>query len=132
MQRVMQKHCAVFRDDEIMSEGKKLIEETWLNSENIKIKDKEYAVDTGFIVYNERTYPNFIKLLDTLGVERQLSTMGFSVKSASEDYEYAGESLNSLFAKRSNIFRLSFLRMLYEMYRFGTVSYTHLTLPTKA
>ena len=40
MQRVMQKHCAVFRDDEIMSEGKKLIEETWLNSENIKIKDK--------------------------------------------------------------------------------------------
>ncbi len=92
------------------------------HTHNIKIKDKEYAVDTGFIVYNERTYPNFIKLLDTLGVERQLSTMGFSVKSASGDYEYAGESLNSLFAKRSNIFRLGFLRMLYEMYRFGKKS----------
>ena len=92
------------------------------HTHNIKIKDKENAVDTGFIVYNERTYPNFIKLLDTLGVERQLSTMGFSVKSASEDYEYAGESLNSLFAKRSNIFRLGFLRMLYEMYRFGKKS----------
>ena len=92
------------------------------HTHNIKIKDKEYAVDTGFIVYNERTYPNFIKLLDTLGVERQLSTMGFSVKSASEDYEYAGESLNSLFAKRSNIFRLGFLRMLYEMYHFGKKS----------
>ena len=92
------------------------------HTHNIKIKDKEYAVDTGFIVYNERTYPNFIKLLDTLGVERQISTMGFSVKSASEDYEYAGESLNSLFAKRSNIFRLGFLRMLYEMYRFGKKS----------
>ena len=92
------------------------------HTHNIKIKDKEYAVDTGFIVYNERTYPNFIKLLDTLGVERQLSTMGFSVKSASEEYEYAGESLNSLFAKRSNIFRLGFLRMLYEMYRFGKKS----------
>ena len=92
------------------------------HTHNIKIKDKEYAVDTGFIVYNERTYPNFIKLLDALGVERQLSTMGFSVKSASEDYEYAGESLNSLFAKRSNIFRLGFLRMLYEMYRFGKKS----------
>ena len=92
------------------------------HTHNIKIKDKEYAVDTGFIVYNERTYPNFIKLLDTLGVDRQLSTMGFSVKSASEDYEYAGESLNSLFAKRSNIFRLGFLRMLYEMYRFGKKS----------
>ena len=71
------------------------------HTHNIKIKDKEYAVDTGFIVYNERTYPNFIKLLDTLGVERQLSTMGFSVKSTSEDYEYAGESLNTLFAKIS-------------------------------
>ena len=92
------------------------------HTHNIKIKNKDYAVDTGFIVYNERTYPNFIKLLDTLGVERQLSTMGFSVKSASEDYEYAGESLNSLFAKRSNIFRLGFLRMLYEMYRFGKKS----------
>ena len=89
------------------------------HTHNIKIKNKEYAVDTGFIVYNERTYPNFINLLDTLGVERQLSTMGFSVKSASEDYEYAGESLNTLFAKRSNIFRLGFLRMLYEMYDFG-------------
>ena len=92
------------------------------HTHNIKIKDKEYDVDTGFIVYNERTYPNFIKLLDALGVERQLSTMGFSVKSASEDYEYAGESLNSLFAKRSNIFRLGFLRMLYEMYCFGKKS----------
>ena len=92
------------------------------HTHNIRIKEKEYAVDTGFIVYNERTYPNFIKLLDTLGVERQLSTMGFSVKSASEDYEYAGESINSLFAKRSNIFRPGFLRMLYEMYHFGKKS----------
>ena len=92
------------------------------HTQNINIKNKDYAVDTGFIVYNERTYPNFIKLLDTLGVERQQSTMGFSVKSVSEDYEYAGESLNSLFAKRSNIFRLGFLRMLYEMYHFGKKS----------
>ena len=92
------------------------------HTHSINVKNKNYAVDTGFIVYNERTYPNFIKLLDTLGVERQQSTMGFSVKSVSEDYEYAGESLNSLFAKRSNIFRLGFLRMLYEMYHFGKKS----------
>ncbi|SVC05266.1 uncharacterized protein METZ01_LOCUS258120, partial [marine metagenome] len=89
------------------------------HTHKINIGGKNYSVDTGFIVYNERTYPNFIKLLDLLNVERQLSTMGFSVKSVSQDYEYAGESLNSFFAKRSNIFRFGFLRMLYEMYYFG-------------
>ena len=89
------------------------------HTHKINIGGKNYSVDTGFIVYNERTYPNFIKLLDLLNVERQLSTMGFSVKSVSQDYEYAGESLNSFFAKRSNIFRFSFLKMLYEMYYFG-------------
>lgn len=89
------------------------------HTHNLKVRNRDYLIDTGFIVYNERTYPSFIKLLDQLGVERQLSTMGFSVKSTSEDYEYSGESINSLFAKRSNIFRLSFLKMLYEMYKFG-------------
>ena len=89
------------------------------HTHNIEIDGSNYSIDTGFIVYNERTYPNFIKLLDQLNIERQLSTMGFSVKSASQDYEYAGESLNTLFAKRSNIFRINFWRMLYEMYHFG-------------
>ena len=89
------------------------------HTHKINIDGKNYSVDTGFIVYNERTYPKFIKILDQLNVKRQLSTMGFSVKSASQDYEYAGESLDSLFAKRSNIFRFSFLKMLYEMYYFG-------------
>ena len=58
MQRVMQKHCAVFRDDEIMSEGKKLIEETWLNSENIKIKDKSLIWNTDLLETLE--YKNLI------------------------------------------------------------------------
>ena len=89
------------------------------HTHQIELDDNNYSIDTGFIVYNERTYPNFIKLLDQLEVERQLSTMGFSVKSINEDYEYSGESLNTLFAKRSNIFRIGFLRMLYEMYKFG-------------
>ena len=89
------------------------------HTHQIELDNNNYSVDTGFIVYNERTYPNFIKLLDQLEVKRQLSTMGFSVKSINEDYEYSGESLNTLFAKRSNIFRIGFLRMLYEMYKFG-------------
>jgi succinate dehydrogenase / fumarate reductase flavoprotein subunit len=58
MQSVMQKHCAVFRDDEIMSEGKKLIEETWLNSENLKIKDKSLVWNTDLLESLE--YKNLI------------------------------------------------------------------------
>tara|TARA_B100001250_G_C19763516_1_gene773601 strand:+ start:151 stop:1398 length:1248 start_codon:yes stop_codon:yes gene_type:complete len=95
------------------------------HTHNIDIDGSSYSVDTGFIVYNEKTYPNFIKLLDELNIERQLSTMGFSVKSATQDYEYAGESLNTLFAKRTNIFRISFWRMIYEMYHFGKKADSH-------
>ena len=58
MQKVMQKHCAVFRDDEIMSEGKKLIEETWLDSENLKIKDKSLVWNTDLLESLE--YKNLI------------------------------------------------------------------------
>ena len=58
MQKVMQKHCAVFRDEEIMSEGKKLIEETWLDSENLKIKDKSLVWNTDLLESLE--YKNLI------------------------------------------------------------------------
>ena len=80
----------------------------------------KWNVDSGFIVYNERTYPNFINILDRLGVERQLTRMGFSVKSEKNDLEYAGHSLNGLFAQRSNLVRPSFIRMLRSMWRFNS------------
>ena len=89
------------------------------HTHEIDHEGKNLSVDSGFIVYNERTYPNFIKLLDQLGVERQLTRMGFSVKSESDDLEYAGHSLNGLFAQRSNFFRPSFIRMLRSMKRFN-------------
>jgi len=79
-----------------------------------------WSIDSGFIVYNERTYPNFIKILDQLGVERQLTRMGFSVKSEKSDLEYAGHSVNGLFAQRSNLFSPSFIRMLRSMWRFNS------------
>ena len=75
-------------------------------------------VDTGFIVYNERTYPNFCKLLARLGVETQLSSMSFSVRDDAADIEYKGDNLNALFAQRSNLLRWGHYRMLLEILRF--------------
>ena len=84
--------------------------------------DKKINVDSGFIVYNENTYPNFMKLLDILKIESQHTTMGFSVKSDSNDFEYAGNSFHSIFAQKSNIFRPSFLKMIYQILRFNKIS----------
>ena len=89
------------------------------HTHEIENDNKIWNVDSGFIVYNEKTYPNFIKLLDILGVERQLTRMGFSVKSPNKNLEYAGHSLNALFAQRSNLFRPSFIRILGGMKRFN-------------
>ena len=79
-------------------------------------------VDSGFIVYNENTYPNFIKLLDTLKVERQHTEMGFSVKSNIGDFEYAGNSLRSFFAQKSNILKPKFWKMTFDIIRFNKIA----------
>ena len=89
------------------------------HTHEIEYDGEVLSVDSGFIVYNEWTYPNFIKLLDQLGVERQLTRMGFSVKSEKNNLEYAGHSLNGLFAQRSNFLRPSFMRILFSMKRFN-------------
>jgi uncharacterized protein len=78
-----------------------------------------YAIDTGFIIFNDWTYPNFIKLLARLGVATQPSTMSFSVKCERTGLEYNGTSLNTLFAQRSNLLRPSFYRMLRDILRFN-------------
>ncbi len=78
-----------------------------------------YAVDTGFIVFNDWTYPNFIALLDELGVASQPSAMSFSVRDERSGIEYNGTSFNSLFAQRSNLLRPSFWRMLRDIARFN-------------
>ncbi|MCC6408232.1 MAG: FAD-dependent oxidoreductase [Planctomycetes bacterium] len=76
-------------------------------------------VDTGFIVFNERTYPNFTRLLAHLGVAAQPTSMSFSVRSERTGLEYNGTSLNTLFAQRSNLFRPSFHRMIRDILRFN-------------
>ena len=89
------------------------------HTHDINIGEKNFSVDSGFIVYNEKTYPNFIKLLDILNVERQKTTMGFSIKSEVKNLEYAGNSIKSVFAQKRNYFRPSFLRMLIDIIRFN-------------
>ena len=80
---------------------------------------ESFAVDTGFIVFNEGNYPNFITLLDRLGVESQHSEMSFSVMSESTGLEYRGTNLNTLYAQRRNILSPSFTRMLIDIVRFN-------------
>lgn len=80
---------------------------------------RQYAVDAGFIVYNERNYPNFTRLLGTLGVATQPSTMSWSVRADHVDLEYNGSTLGKLFAQRRNIFRPAFYRMVRDILRFN-------------
>ena len=77
------------------------------------------AIDTGFIVYNDWTYPNFIELLQTLGVETQPTEMSFSVRCDTTGLEYGGNNLNTLFAQRSNLLRPAFHGMLRDILRFN-------------
>ncbi len=76
-------------------------------------------MDTGFIVYNDWTYPNFIRLLDSLGVATQPSSMSFSVRNETSGLEYNGTTLDTLFAQRRNLVRPSFWRMIRDILRFN-------------
>ncbi|MHC4513104.1 MAG: NAD(P)/FAD-dependent oxidoreductase [Planctomycetota bacterium] len=89
------------------------------NTRDITWQGQRYAVDTGFIVYNARTYPLFCGLLDELGVATQESDMSFSVQCERTGLEYNGTSINSLFAQRRNLVRPSFWRMVREILRFN-------------
>ena len=89
------------------------------NTLDVVAGGRNWAVDTGFIVFNDATYPNFIALLDELGIESQASDMSFSVRSERRPLEYNGASLNALFAQRSNLLKPSFYRMLMDIFRFN-------------
>ena len=85
----------------------------------VTVDGRERAIDTGFIVYNERTYPNFIALLDRLGIQRQATTMGFSVTDEGGDFEYAGTNLATLAPSWKLKFSFSHWRMIRDIVRFN-------------
>ena len=84
-----------------------------------------HGVDTGFLVFNERTYPNLIRLFDELGVRSVASDMSFSVQAPGalegRTLEWSGSSLDAVFAQRGNLVNPRFLRMLRDLMRFNTL-----------
>lgn len=86
---------------------------------DIEVEGKSLAVDTGFIVFNERNYPNFCTLLEQLGVPSRPTEMTFSVSCERTGLEWGGRNLNGVFAQRRNLLSPGFIRMLFEITRFG-------------
>lgn len=93
---------------------------------------RRLAIDTGFIVFNDRTYPHFLKLLDELGQASVPSVMSFSVRTEDGALEYNGASLNALFAQRRNILRPPFYRMVRDILRFNRTAVEALDSETEA
>ena len=85
----------------------------------VHLNGLSYEIDTGFIVFNDRTYPNFNKLLNKINVLSQPTSMSFSVKCETTGLEYNGTSLNGLFAQRLNLLKPSFLLMVKDILRFN-------------
>ena len=86
---------------------------------NVPTKDGLVPVDTGFMVFNRKTYPKFCRMLELLGVDSQPSDMSFSVRCDKSGIEYNGSSLNGLFATRRNVCRPGFYRMIVDILRFN-------------
>jgi uncharacterized protein len=89
------------------------------NTVEVTIDGVSHGVDTGFLVFNARTYPNLTALLRRLGVSTAASDMSFSLSLEAPRIEWAGSSLDTLFAQRRNLLRPAFLRMLRDVLRFN-------------
>ena len=89
------------------------------HTHSVSSPEGNYQVDSGFIVFNYETYPQFTRLLQKLGVEVQNSEMSFGVRCERTGLEYMGSTLNSLFTQRRNFFRPSFWGMLIDIIRFN-------------
>jgi len=85
----------------------------------VEVQGKEYAIDTGFIVFNDRTYPLFRKLMREIGVSWQDTEMSFSVRDSESGLEYNGHNLNTLFAQRKNLVSPSFWRLIRGILKFN-------------
>ncbi len=93
--------------------------ESWIGGHTHTVKYDDLNIDTGFIVFNNRNYPNFKKLIESLKVDYRPTNMSFSVRNDSWKLEYNGNNLNSLFADRKNLFNYRFYKLLKDIYLFN-------------
>lgn len=89
---------------------------------DVEVQGKSYAIDTGFIVYNDRTYPNFMRMMKEVGVKGVPTQMSFSVKNAATGLEYNGHTLSTLFAQKRNLLNPTFYRFIFEILRFNKLA----------
>ena len=101
------------------------------NTVDVSIEGKTHPVDTGFLVHNDLTYPNLIQLFSHLNIPVHSSDMSFGVSISQPDIEWAGTSLDAVFAQRSNIFKPKFLSMLRDILRFNRLAQHYLELSQK-
>jgi uncharacterized protein len=89
---------------------------------DVQLEGMEHGVDTGFLVFNERTYPQLIGLFAQLGVDTAPSEMSFSVQSPATGWEWCGSDLNGVFAQRGNLVSPRFWSMLADIVRFNRLT----------
>ena len=92
------------------------------NTVDVTLEGVTHGVDTGFLVFNERTYPNLIRLFAELGVDTAPSDMSFSVQARQDGLEWSGSDLGTVFAQRRNLLRPRFLGMLADLLRFNRLT----------
>ncbi|QIA62923.1 FAD-dependent oxidoreductase [Vibrio astriarenae] len=91
-------------------------------TKQVEIDDNRYEVDTGFIVYNDRTYPNFIAMMNEIGVKGVPTQMSFSVRNDGNGLEYNGHTISTLFAQKKNLLSPTFYRFIFEILRFNKLA----------
>ncbi|WP_306330863.1 NAD(P)/FAD-dependent oxidoreductase [Vibrio injensis] len=89
---------------------------------DVELNGQSYAIDTGFIVYNDRTYPNFIQMMNEIGIRGVATQMSFSVRNDANGLEYSGHTITTLFAQKRNWFKPSFYRFIREILRFNRLA----------
>lgn len=99
------------------------------NTVDVTLEGKTHPVDTGFLVFNEKTYPNLIAMFAELGVDSVATEMSFAVSLENPDLEWAGSSLATVFGQKRNLLRRSFWAMLRDILRFNRESAAWLASP---